>query len=285
MIPYQRLSQIIPQDQALANKALATALGQLKNITALSLPELSRAAASAETQDGLPLITALTQAVPDSVRTTIASTVATGSGPGGTLVLGDILGTASGYNITVPLTTAMNLTATLNTANLKSIYQVMANTANLQYGSSNVTIPVGLPGANTYANLDVAMANLCALANANVSALATQAPATVSALNTAWITVANVVASQTQALSAGSPSGINYANIQANLKSVVPGFVSSLHDWGTQVQPGGANEYLTSVANLATQTGQAIAGTLREGRTLAGLASQGLGVDSTIPAE
>ena len=79
-------------------------------------------------------------------------------------------------------------------------------------------------------------------------------------------------------------SGIDYGNLQANLKSIVPSFVDSLHDYGLQIAIGEANDYLMAVANVSNQTGQAIVGCLREGRNLELLNNSGVGVNSEIPA-
>jgi hypothetical protein len=276
---------MIPPDQALANKGLQASLEQIKNVAALSLPDLANTVVGIETNAGLPLITALTQAVPDSVRAVISSTVATGSGPNGTLVLGDVLGTASGYNITQPLSNTVAVIATMNTTALQNIYEVMANAANLQYGNAPVIIPIGEPGANTYANLDLAFANLISLANSNIAALTSQYPTQTSQLNNNWITIANVVISQQNSIGSSGTSGIDYANLSANQKSVIPSFVDSLHDYGLQIQPGGPNEFLVAVANVSTQTGQALIGCLREGRNLEKLNTGGVGVDSQIPSQ
>ena len=286
MIPYQRLASIIPSDQALANKGLQASLEQVKNIASLLLPDFANTVIGIETNTGLNQITSLTQAVPDSVRTAITSTIATGSGPNGTLYLGDVLGCASGFNITGPLINVLANISNVSTTNLQSIYRVMSNTANLQYNSlgTTVIIPAGLPGANTYANIDLAMANLCNLANSNISSIVSSYPSQAANINAEWTKIANVVSSQNTALANGSPSGINYANLLPNLKAVVPSFVDSLHDWGTQVENGGPNQYLLSVANISTQSGQAIVGCLREGRNLAALNNGGVGVDSNIPA-
>ena len=67
MIAYDRLSQIIPADQALAAKAFATSLQQISGITNMTLPVLANTIVNLQTTNNLPLISALTQAVPTSV--------------------------------------------------------------------------------------------------------------------------------------------------------------------------------------------------------------------------
>ena len=286
MVPFQRLEKMIPADQALANKALQASFDQIKNVVSLQLTELAATVTAIETNAGLGLIVGLQQAVPDSVRTAINSTVATGTGPNGTLVLGDVLGCASGYNITSQMTNTVAVINTMTTTNLQNIYEVMANTANEDYGVYNltITIPIGEPGYGVYANIDVAFSNLVTLAASNISTLVSTYPTQTTQLNSNFVTIANTVASQQASINGNTASGIDYGNLQANLQSVIPSFVDSLHDYGLQVAPGEANDYLMSVANVSNQTGQAIVGCLREGRNLELLNNSGVGVNSEIPA-
>jgi hypothetical protein len=67
MITYERLSKIIPADQALACKAISVSLQQIKNIDVLGLPQLATAFTDTVTTKDLPDINALTQAVPANV--------------------------------------------------------------------------------------------------------------------------------------------------------------------------------------------------------------------------
>ena len=53
MSTYSQLSQIIPSDQALANKGLQAALEQVKNIFDTSLPALATATEGLESNVGL----------------------------------------------------------------------------------------------------------------------------------------------------------------------------------------------------------------------------------------
>jgi len=286
MVPFQRLEKMIPADQALANKALQASFEQIKNVVSLQLDELAATVTAIETNAGLGLIVGLQQAVPDSVRTAINSTVATGTGANGTLVLGDVLGCASGYNITAQMTNTVAVINTITTTNLQNIYEVMANTANQDYGvyNSTITIPIGEPGYGTYANIDVAFSNLVTLAASNISTLVSTYPTQTTQLNSNFRTIANTVASQQASINGNTASGIDYGNLQANLQSVIPSFVDSLHDYGLQIATGEANDYLTAVANVSNQTGQAIVGCLREGRNLELLNNSGVGVNSDIPA-
>ena len=64
MITYDRLSQIIPPDQALAAKALATSLQRISGVKNITLPVLANTTINLQTTNNLDQISALTQAVP-----------------------------------------------------------------------------------------------------------------------------------------------------------------------------------------------------------------------------
>lgn len=279
-MPYERLRAIVPADQALASKALQASLNQIKNINNLTVDSLADSVVGLETNTGLTLINALTEAVPASVRNYVLTTVASGTGPGNTLTMGDVMGTMSGYRITQPMANTVSLLANVNTSALASIYLQMSKVANLEYGASNVDIPSG-PGAGSYGSLDDAMGNLCNLANANISTIASANSVVTSQLNSNFITIATTVRSQSVNLAGAA---INYANLTANLKSVVSSWTEQLHQYGLDITPGGTSEFITSVANTQNLTGQAIAGSLREGRNLAKLDNGGVGTNAQIPS-
>jgi hypothetical protein len=67
IVAYERLQQIIPTDQALANKALAMALNQITGIKFTTLPNFANTVINLETTQDLPLVTALGNAVPSTV--------------------------------------------------------------------------------------------------------------------------------------------------------------------------------------------------------------------------
>ena len=97
MTALNQLSQIIPQDQALANKALAVSLQGITGISSLTLPQIASAEGNFQTTAGLPLISAQKQAVPPATAYVLLQATATGSGPNGSLGIVDFLGTAAGY--------------------------------------------------------------------------------------------------------------------------------------------------------------------------------------------
>lgn len=280
-MPYERLRAIIPADQALANKALQLSLQQVKGIQDLTMPALGRTAAAIQVSDDLPLISALTEAVPAAVANSVLSQVATGTGANGRITMGDILGTASGYNITAPLANVLTIIAEIPTTYLALTYSVMANLIAGDYGNvqANITIPTGLPGDGTYSDGDDAYANLCNIANTTISSLNTSYADKISQINQDWAIIANTVVNQNNNLVAAS---IDYANTVASTTAVFS-FGTGLAQYGQDTAPGGAADYLVSVANVSDLAGQAIVAALREGRNSQALSDSGILPDSEIP--
>lgn len=282
MISYDRLKNIIPADQALANKALQASFEQVKGISEIgTLPQFANTVSTLETNVGLNLITSQTQAVPSSVRTYLASTVATGTGPDGLLTLGDVLGVASGYRITQQLINAQANIANVNIANLTVAYTRMVGVLNGTYGnSSNIVIPSG-PGQGSYSNANAAIISLSASANSIISGLTSSYANNIANINANWITLTTTLKNQLINI---PKAKIDYANMLPNEFTAVKSFSDSLHSWGLQQEAGGPAEYLNAVANVNNQGGQAVVGALREGRNLRTLGNGGVGADAEIPS-
>jgi len=280
MITYDRLRTMIPPDQALANKALQASFEQVKNIAQTPMAQFANTVSTLETNAGLNLINSLTEAVPANVRTYVTSNVATGTGPDGTLTLGDVLGCASGYNITQQLINVQANVANINITNITTTYTRMVNVLNGTYGNGTIIIPSG-PGQGTYGNADLAILSLCSSANGFISGYVTTYANAVANINSNWQLICNTVRNQVTNL---SKAQINYANLTPNQFPSVQAFADSLHDYGTQQEAGGPAEYINAIANTVNQGGQAVVGALREGRNIAALNNGGLVADAQIPA-
>jgi hypothetical protein len=284
MITYQRLSLIIPPDQALACKAITVSLQQIKNINNMSLIQLALAFANMETTRDLDLISSLTTAVPPSVAEFYADTYATGTGPNGTLVITDLLGAAVGVPFTSDLT---NVTTTINSMTsdgilntLIVIYTRMQNTVDLVYGSDPVVIPPG-PGAGTYIDPDAALNALITVAAAEVSSIENLYPAQSSVLNSNFISMAANLNKENINLSLAS---IDVANLDPTSRGPILSLVQSLPNYGIDAEQDGPAQFLETVANLSTQGGQAIVACLREGKNVFVLDAAGAGQDTVIPS-
>ena len=289
MITYERLSKIIPPDQALACKALSVSLQQIKNIADLQLLQLALAYTITETTKDLDQISALTVAVPPSVAAFYAADYATGSGSDGTLVLTDLLGAAVGIpyitNIDNCVTTINSLTTSGELANLINIYTRMENTVNGVYGNAitgPVTIPPGF-AAGIYASAEEAFSNaLISAATVEIGNVVIQNPTETTSLNTEFNSMAtSVIAENTNQQLAS----IDIANLTTVDRAAVMSFVQTLPGYGLDTEENGPVWILEQVADLNTIGGQAIIGCLREGRNIAILNSVGIGQDTAIPSD
>ena len=287
MITYERLSRIIPPDQALACKAMSVSLQQIKNIDTLSLPQLAAGFVNTVTTKDLDQINALTTAVPVDVAQFYIDNYATGSGSANTLVLTDLLGAAVGVTYIDQLT---NVVTTINSlgnalANLTTIYTRMQDTVNSVYGNAvagPVTIPAGF-AAGVYANADVAFSTgLIPNAVIEIGNVVTTYPTQTTSLNSEFNTMAQKIISETDNLTLAT---IDIAELNTEDRSPVMSFVESLPDYGINKEQNGPVFFLEQVANLSTLGGQAIVGCLREGQNLAVLNNIGIGVDTNIPSE
>ena len=285
MITYERLSKIIPADQALACKAVSVSLQQIKNVTNLALPDLAAAFVGTVTTKDLDQINALTTAVPPDVAAYYTSNYATGTGPGNTLVLTDLLGAAVGVDYIDQLNNAVTTinSMTVALANLTDIYTRMQNTVNGVYGNAvtgNVVIPSGF-AAGTYANADQAFSiGLIPNAIIEIGNVVTANATQTTALNTDFDNMAQKVITENNNLVLAT---VSTANINSTDRGPVMSFVESLPTYGLNKEENGPVWFLEQVADLNTLGGQAIVGCLREGQNLAVLNAVGIGVDTSIP--
>jgi hypothetical protein len=162
----------------------------------------------------------------------------------------------------------------------------MANTQAGDYNdpdpATTITIPTG-PAAGTYSSLDDAFsAGLIPAANSAIANIANANPATVSSTNTTWTDITTELAREA---SNQQKALINFGTIYSSQSSNSSGlsFASGLHQYGTEVEPGQANEVLTALANMSTLSGQCIIASLREGRNLAALQDANIDMDTQLP--
>jgi hypothetical protein len=309
MIAYDRLSQIIPSDQALAAKAVATSLQQISGITNMTLPVLANAVVNLQTTNNLPLISALTQAVPASVANYLSNIAGTA---GNSVVVCDVLGIAAGYQVTDYFLNTVSTLANTNTAYLTTIYQTMNSVVGNVYGdpvNGPVTIPVGQPAAGTYyANIgnvgnvsNVVLSSaadsaftgtggdtpptgpgLLPVATNAIVSIATTSSAQVSTLNS-YFTSMGAQVTQEKHLQAAAQ--IDFANLIPNNSPTVYSLVYNLTNYGRQTETGGMAQFWEGVANISTFTGQAVVATLREGVNLAQLGNAGIQTNTTVPSD
>jgi hypothetical protein len=298
MIALDRLQQIIPADQALANKALATALQQIGGISNLNLPVLAQTIDRLETTKDLPAVTALSVAVPAAVANYYLNTLGQGTGTNNNILITDILGTAGGFVMQPALANTVATLDTMDLSYLTEIYDTMLDVVNGVYTGPDITdpmqfatvIPLGLPAAGTYGpaataneTIDLAISSgLIPAAQTEIGNVIATYPAQISSMNTDWTAMANqLVEEQTSQASAN----LVFADLTANQRNSIYGFIFSLPGYALDIKQGGMTQFLEAVADITTFTGQSIVACLRQGRNQQVLNSAGIIVSSKIPSE
>jgi hypothetical protein len=304
MIAYDRLSQIVPADQALAAKALATSLQQISGITNMTLPVLVNAVSRLQTTANLNQISSLTQAVPSSVANYLSNIAGT---DGQQIVICDVLGIAAGYQVAEYFANTVATLANTNVTYLTSVYQTMDSVVGNVYGdpvAGPVTIPGGQPAAGVYTATTDGMGNvlvnaaeaaftgsggdtpptgagLIPVAVIEIANIASNNSSQVSIMNSNFSSMASQVQKEQQLQAAIQ---IDFANLVANNGPTVYSLIYNLPSYGQQTEPGGMSEFWTGVANIDTFTGQAVVATLREGVNQAALTQAGIQTNAVVPA-
>lgn len=292
---YQDLAVVIPPDQALASRTIASSLGQIKNVLSLKLPALAAAVTATQTNAGLSDITALTTPVPANVSSSLNSLLAIGSGPNGTLTLFDFMGATAGVPYTAEFTAAADTINTLQEANalytltddVDGVYVVMQDTLDGDYTdivTFAVTIPSGLPGSGSYLDINEAFTVGLLPAAANLIAnIVANNTSSVTSLNSNFDTMAVQLNAEVNNLTAAQ---VNFGDLTANNRSSLLSFGTTLHQIGTDVEPAGKStaDFFAAITDDTNTYGQAITASFREGRNIAVLNAAGIGSDTQIPA-
>jgi hypothetical protein len=300
MTTLDRLSNIIPPDIALANKALSVSMQQITGIKNMRLPVFAGAVTATQTMVGLPLVNAQTSAVSPATANYYTGSFAGGSSVNGTFVIADFLGTAAGIPGTAALTDTVAQFATMNLSTLTGIYQRMNTALSGGYGltdSGPLTIPPG-PGAGTYVGTDVstppdppewnpsaislAMAALIAAANAEILNLVSAYPAQTTALNQDWnqmaVALTNEPVNQARA-------NLVFAELTPNSQSSLTSLIQSLPSFGEDTAVGGQAQFFENIADTSTLAGQCIIGLFRQGVTTSALRGAGIYTNNNIPSD
>ena len=295
---YTNLTKIIPPDQALANQAIAQSLQQIKDIFSVELPDLARAVTATETNTGLSDIESLTQPVPSYIQTSFLSQLATGSGPEGTLTLFDFMGVAAGVPYAeqfdsvaatlIQLQTAGALTTLIGNT---GVYTTMISTLDGDYTTVidpgppeqiQIDIPSPLPGAGTYTSLDEAfVSGLIPAAQNLISNVANNNSAAAASMNTSFSAMAEQLVYEKNNL---AQAGVEFDEITQSTPALLS-IGTNLHEIGRDVAPQGQNEFFTAIAQTSNIYGQAVIASLREGRNIDVLNTEGIPLNTQIPLD
>jgi len=309
MTTYNELKKIIPPDQALANQALSRSLRQVKEIFNTDLPAVAAAVSNLESNKDLDLINELTTPIPPVVANVWGNTFATGTGPGNTITINDVVGIAAGatVNDVLPSVTGTiqqlaNIGALDPLTGAQGVYTVMGNVLANAYTSFTpgpdtytITIPAPLPGQGTYGPdlsfgnvIDSAFSNLISIGNTVIANIASTNSESANVCNQAYDNMAyQLELNVTNSIAAGIDIGnvvndIANANLIANSVSVSLALASRLHDIGLDVTEGGAAQFFEATANTSNLPGQSVIASMREGRNIAVLNAAGIQLDTQL---
>jgi hypothetical protein len=212
---------------------------------------------------GLPLLQALTTPVPASATSFFDTSIATGSGPDGTITTLDMLGTAVDHNnLATQFNTATTAITTLN--GLGSLAALIA-TYNSMVGASEAAMP-----------------GIIATANADIATIVAAQPALTATLNTAFNAIAQSLSDE-KALQIRA--GINYFDSTAGEQTSTMAFVQNLPAYAQLTAEGEAAEFLESIADTSIIGGQAIIGAMREARNRTLIESSNLFMANNVPSD
>lgn len=290
-----------PEDIADANRALANALGQIKNVFNLTSDQLAEASVNLETLKGLDLIDDTQVPLPSEIEY-YRNTIGTGSGANGEMLLVDVIGTAAGWvhsdelDVQSALLNELDALGAFN--NLKAapngfdpgntgngIYTVMKyHVIHDSYYTPSVnpitlevtpfwTIPSGLPGAGVYGSKGAALQALINAANTEINTIANQYPLHAAQSLASSRKMANQLIKERQNQ---AKAGINHATTPRGQQVPIYQLVSQLHDYGAETSLGGSAWILEQLAVKTTRGGQAVIGSMREGRNIQRLNDAGI---------
>ena len=262
------------------------------------------------TMADLPLIQQQTTPVPSSVAQFFATEVATGTGPCGVLTTYDVLGLAldsndfaTRLNTATTAVNALQATITAGSFVVGQTYTItfVGTTNFIAIGASSNTIGVtftatgtgsGTGTASQLAALNTIYVNMLAAANdaamitlignANTAIAALSASPYVTTLNTAWTYMANLMNVSAKYT---TQAGVDYFLLQAGDTNSTKSFVQNLPQYGRLTAEGDAAQFLENLADTATLGGQAIVGTMREGRNQERLNTSGLYNNTQTPSD
>lgn len=231
--------------------------------------------------------------LPDSVRDYYDNNISLGSGPCGTYLLTDFLGSAAGIPGNQYVSAANQLidfnleVGQPDMLVLKEVYDAMrelvTSSGAFTGGPPFASITINgspLPGS-PFATYDAALQALIARADEAVGDILVNLPYATTAAQewTAWVKqFANESVFQAKA-------SIDFATLPGNTDLPITVMTTNLATYGQDTQVGMSAQFLESIADTSTQPGQAMVGAMREGRNNQALDEVLVGHDNVIPTE
>jgi hypothetical protein len=311
------LGKIIPQADAVANKAIQVALQQIPGIADSSLPALAETARGYTDQSWDPAqpylvndLVANGETVPEFYRA--QQDVPIGIDIGNTSYWSpttlDGLSTMAGLPLVQDLATPVPAAVTSFFANniatgtgpegTITTCDVLGtaidyNNIATPFDTATATI-TALDGAGTlnalkatYAGMltaanDAAMIAYIATANADISNVIAAAPASTTILNTAFVAIAQSISDE-KALQIRA--GINYFDLPPGEQTSVMAFVQNLAGYAQLTADCEAAEFLEQIADTSIVGGQALIGAMREARNKQYIQESNLFMFNNVPLD
>lgn len=280
----ENLAKIVPPAQAAADRALQVSLAQIKNIINTELPPVAAAIKNLATLRDLPLINDVATPISVTTRDFYANTLAIGSGPVGSLLLTDVLGTPTGQGVNEYLAPVNQRLAELilqgDLNDLTAIYQRMSSLFSGTYGTPpTINIPSGA-GAGSYTTYDAALQALITAANTEVGNVISNIGNYAQEINTAWVAMSQHLAREAVLQ---SRAGLDFSTLTGLGQNEITSFLNNLGSYGVNTQVGMSAQYLQNIANLTVMPGQALIGAMRESRNNRALDVATIGHDNLVP--
>jgi hypothetical protein len=213
--------------------------------------------------EGLPDLQQLTTPVPESAVDFFENSIATGTGPDGTITVCDMIGTAVDYNnITSQLTRCTEIITEL--AGLGALTALTTTYNNIAAAAS-----------------DGAVIGFVSTANTDIDAVIAAYPAETLELNEKFVNIAEPLNTEK---GLQIRAGLDYFNLIAGEQTSVMSFVQNLTEYAQLTAACQAAQVIENISDTTTVGGQATVGAMREARTASCLQNAGVFGATQVPA-
>jgi len=313
-----QLRSVMPPEIAAANAALSRSLGQITNIFSVPVDDFARVLQEVETLKDTDFIQDQTELVEDNIRDIWldeTSPIILGTGLNNRLLLADVMGLVSGFNIVAPIQQNKSLFLELESAGVFQpftkkgdsddpsigFFQVIEHLLNGEYTtvlttgeippeviSATVTIPSGIKGGGVYTEDTVGEAINSAWFDGIYPELV---QATKDIVNNNPETANTIIENSRRWQIHRAREFLNRERLLEPDFFELPHaredslrFAEQLPQLALDSTVGGAGQILEGIADRSNQGGQALIAALREGRNIDRLESVGISTRSIRPA-
>jgi len=312
------LRSVMPPEIAAANAALSRSLGQITNIFSVPVDDFARVLQQVETLKDTDFIQDQSELVEDNIRDIWldeSSPIPLGTGSNNRLLLADVIGLVSGFNIVAPIQQNKELFLELENAGAFTpftqkgnpddpnigFFQVIEHLLNGEYTTENtttvggdtvvvsytITIPAGVKGEGSYTDFPLTAAINLAWFNGIYPELV---PATQSIVDNNPVIANKIINNSKRWQIHRAREFINRSRLLEPDFFELPHaredslrFAQQLPQRALDTTVGGAGQILEGIADRSNQGGQAMIAALREGRNIDRLESVGISTRTVRP--